>query len=612
MSPSPSGRISPASTQPAPHPAQASSGCLFLFAAPFIVFGLVMLATAYAAFDTGAVGRSLRYGLGAVAGLGLGIAIIRGRRLTADEGVSAHAPFAYYYAVGGVLILLGIFALRAALGYQQTGEPDGAVAFGIIAAFLLLLGAWFVVGGRIETNRDAPLVAALRRMDPEPWRYVSRWADGQARESGRDVRRQIFVAVVWNVVAWPIAVVTLLSSERPGTLLGISAWVPVVIALAMAIRAARAVRHRRRHGETVFTMDTFPGVVGGSLEGTVWTQMDLAESTDTTFTATLISLRRRERLASSKPRREHTRELSRQQQTVPVAVRRQEADQRIGMRIAFTIPMSAAPTTLHDDSDRVLWRLVVTSDSSSRPFRAEMEVPVFDLRDPAERSLEVPELPAPEAEPEKPVAGLGPDWEREPAPAAARTYRPESLLDRVFPSTDARIAIDEEPGGGVTVQSESGDPTRSGAGMALAIVCLLAFFQIMSSPELQSIDGIGLLPIVGFVAGVWMWLLYRHRTAKVTLSAFDVTLRGGSVKEGEVMLAYDEIGAVSVETGVERGQPQRSGTVNWAIPGFDIMVTTRDGRTYLAGLRAPDRRRAQWLAGTLNRRIAAAARQRDR
>lgn len=73
------------------------------------------------------------------------------------------------------------------------------------------------------------------------------------------------------------------------------------------------------------------------------------------------------------------------------------------------------------------------------------------------------------------------------------------------------------------------------------------------------------------------------------------------------MLQYSEIERATVETGVERTTPPPSGTIIRAIPGFDVQITMKDGRSWLAGLRAGDRQQAQWVAGTLNRRVTGPA-----
>jgi hypothetical protein len=135
------------------------------------------------------------------------------------------------------------------------------------------------------------MVDALRRDDPEPWRYVQGWTDGKARDAGNArVVESVVMAVFLNGLTWPMAYAAL-STESDGPLLFAFVALPL-IGLWAALRAVRAIRHRRLHGETIFNMDTFPGVVGESLAGTVLIRMDPTLAREVVFTVTLTCRRR--------------------------------------------------------------------------------------------------------------------------------------------------------------------------------------------------------------------------------------------------------------------------------------------------------------------------------
>jgi hypothetical protein len=607
-------------------PTAPSMGCRLVMATPFLLFGLIMLAVTYGQLTGGAGAAAIKYGMGALVGLVLGVGLLRARAVEDGEQISKRAPFAFYYVMGGLLVLGGLSALRSALVRHQGGAADEAMALGTLAAFLLVMGAWFVIGGRIQTRRDAPLVAALQRGAPEPWRYVAGWADGKVRDTGASaLGRGAFAAVVANLVAWPLAIGRTLSSDQPAGPLDLTVWLLPLGALALTIGIARGIRRRMRLGGMTFTMDTFPGVVGGRLDGTVWARTDLQDTGGARLTATLTSLRRKEIRRSDSGAQMH--QLWQQRQTVPARLYQHDGARYAGIPVSFHIPLSASPTTLDDPSDRVLWRLEIESDSPALPARAAMEVPVFDLRDDAERAQEVPLLPDPAPSPNSP-APLPRAWaeriDRTPAdtstdaapdallppppaqPAARLPGAPTDLLRRLFPAATPHVAMDEEQHGRVTITSESGDPRRSATGLALAALSVLGLLLIVAMPALQQVDGIGLLPIASAAGGAWLWFSYRHRKAQVVLSAFDVTLRGWAVKHGEVMLQYAELERASVESGSERSTPPQTGTTTRSIRGFDVVLTARDGRCYVAGLHAGDRQQAQWVAGHINRRIAAA------
>jgi hypothetical protein len=577
-----------------------SRGCLVAMAIPFLLFGLIMLNVGWGQLTAGAGLGTVKYAIGAVIGLGLGLGLAFGRSVENPDQVSKRAPFALYYVLGALSILLGVPVLRTALARHQAGAGEDALAYGILAAFLLVTGAWFIIGGRIKTRRDAPLVAALARNDPEPWRHVTAWSGGRVRDGGAaHLTRAVFTVALVNVLVWPIA----LSRGAPAGLPDLAVWLLPLLAVGFTIVTAIRISRRLRYGGMTFIMDTFPGVVGGSLAGTVWTRTDLTDAGGVTLTATLTSLRSRETPRSEGPQ---LHRLSAQRQALPARIYTHEGSRYLGVPVSFPIPLSAAPTTLHDPTDRVFWRLEIESDSPALAGGATLEVPVFDLRDARERALEVPagvEFPSAPDAPAEPAPWAGVEDVEDP-PAPPRSSAPPAR--RIFPSTATRFAVDEERGGRLTVRSESGEPIHARIGLVLAAVSLLGLLLILWNPALQEIGGIGFIAIVGIMAGVWMWLSYRHRTAELVLSSFDVTVRSWALPERQVLLEYGQLQGASVEAAIDRAAPTQPGAVSKSRRGYDVQLTARDGRSWMAGLQANDRQQAQWVAGHLNRRIAAA------
>jgi hypothetical protein len=584
----------------------ARLGCLVTLASPFLIFGLIMLGMAYGQVMSGAAWGALKYGVGSLIGLTIGTGIIRGRNIEQPARVSRYAPFALYYALGGLFALIGVAVLGTAADRYQAGADEEALGYGVVAVILLIIGALIMIGGRIRTRRERPLVEALMRGDPEPWRYVPGWADGKVRDSGvSSLRRGAATAVVANLVAWPLAIGFAASPDQPLGALAPALWLLPLAAVVSLGVLLLGVRRRARYGGMTFTMDPFPGVIGGALTGNVWARTDLQDAAGANLTAILTSVRRVEDMNSDS--RVHTQRLSEQRQTVAARFYEHQGARYLGIPVSFDIPLSAAPTTLDDPGNKVIWQLEIDSDIPSLPARSVMEVPVFDLRSEAERAQEVPELGPPPTQ--APVA-VAMDFPRADAAGgdlatAGGHPRPE-LQGRPLPLTASRIAIEEDHTGRITITSESGDGSRSATGLILAAASVLGLLLIVSTPFLRDVDGIGLLAVVGAVAGGALWWSYRPRRAEVVIAAGDVTVRSWAVKEGEVMLAYSELEHASVETGVERTAPQPAGTIIKAISGYDVLFATRAGRSYLAGLRASDRKQAQWVAGHVNRRIAAA------
>jgi hypothetical protein len=586
-------------------PRHAPLGCIIALAVPLLLFGLSMLGGLSSALGEGRWLAGAWYALGAILGIGVPISMFIGRRMKPKAAASAHTPFGCYAFLGGIMAMAGASMLVAAVGHRRLGDMDATLGLGIGAVLALGLGTWFIIGGRLETRRDAPLVDALRRDDPEPWRHVPQWADGRIRAAPPVPGvRHAAVAVAWNAVAWPLAFIV---SAAPAAANDYATlvWLLPAVGLLLAVLAVRAVRQEVQPGGTVFSMDTFPGVVGGTLQGTVLAHLAPGPAGGADFTLTLRCIRRRERMgtssSSSHDNRVQTQQLWQEARQVTARVYSADDGPVVAIPVSFAIPLSARPTTLRDPSDRIFWQLEVAGGPAGR-VRAEMEVPVFDLRTDDERALEVPELAAASAPEEAAgratVAPGRPSGERDAA-APAR-----SAWHRIFPSPVARFRVEEDHAGRIDVRSETGSARHAQAGMGLIAAGVLGLLTVMRSEALQQVEGIGLIPIFMIFGGAFLMLIYRHSSAEITLRVFDVTLRNRKVEGGQALLQYVELEGASVKQGAEHTS-SRNGVVVKNVIEHDVELRARDGRSWMAGLRVTDRQQAQWVAGTINNRIAA-------
>jgi hypothetical protein len=588
-------------------PAKVPGGCLVALAVLLVLLGLSMLGSSVGAMRAGDFVGAYWSGVGALLCLGFTAAMVVGRRRPVSAPVSGHTPFGCYGVMGGALLIVGAGMLLSSLRGLLQGDSNDAMGYGAAGAVLLGLGLWMVIGGHVVTRRTAPLVDALRRDDPEPWRYVQGWTDGKARDAGNTrVVESVVMAVFLNGLTWPMAFAAL-STESDSPALFVFMALPL-IGLWAALRAVRAIRHRRLHGETIFNMDTFPGVVGESLGGTVLIRMDPTLAREVVFTVTLTCRRRIEQRSRSSGDGVSTQQLWQQQQLVTGTAYRSELGSHLVFPVAFAIPLGAEPTTLVEPNDRVLWHLAVDADLGRLPFHAEMEVPVFDLRDEKERAQEIPELSpsTPRSLPARDETAWTPAPFGGADPVGGEGAATPSIWRRIFPEPVARFAADEERSGRVHVESETGDAKRARAGFLLTVAGVLGLLLVMLSPALQEINGVAMIPIAALFGGSPLWVVYRSTKAELTLSSHDVTLRNRKVDNGQVMLQYTELERAEIEE-VGSRTTTRNRTVTHRVVEHDVRIVGRNGRSYVAGLRVTDRRQAQWVAGHLNRRIAAYA-----
>jgi hypothetical protein len=586
------------------------TGCLVLIAIPFGIFGIFRALAVIDSLSPFDIIRLYWNLFGAVVGLGVPYAFVKSRRRESMEeepqratSERGQAPSGCYVTIGGFLLALGIGVTLSSVSRLIAGNTETAFNLGVFAAMLALPGALLVVGVRVEARREGPLRAALARNDPEPWRYDAQWADGKARHRGhKEASVVYFMALVWNAIWWPAALVVLTTDDNPTRFFIL---LPAGMGVIGQLWAFRSLRERRTFGETVFTMETFPGTVGGRLSGVVQTHITPAMAQGVSFTATLRCVHRIFRLGGQSSYYE-SRLLWQTSTAVPLRVTSGAGGETVALRIDLQIPTDLQSTTLENPRNCIVWFLDIAGDTSGTPFAAEMEVPVYDLRSAEERATVAPKPQQLDAEVQATAAA--PDRSIRAAfdpPITDATATP-SLWQLIFPSLHARIAIDEQHGGLIRVTSESGDKTRSRIGMVLTAVSVIAFISILQLPEGQAPNGIGLIPLGAIFAGVFLWRGYYHYSkVELELRSTDLTLRSRTVPNGEAIFPYDTLTGAEVHEGAIRTRI-RNDVVMRLVVEHDIALLRSTPQATWLGLRVTDRQQADWLVATIKERIARA------
>jgi hypothetical protein len=586
------------------------TGCLVVLAIPLGIFGIFRALAVIDSFSPFDIVRLYWNLVGAVIGLGIPYALFKVTRREPTEediqratNVRGYTPYGCYATIGGFLLAMGIGATLSAVSNLIAGDTENALGFGTLGAMLTLVGAWFVVGGRVEVRREGPLRDALARNDPEPWRYAAQWAEGKARHTMHKSTFGLYLfALIWNAVAWPTALPILTGSDEPTRFI---ALILPGIGVLLVLAAIKSLRAGLTFGETVFTMETFPGTVGGRLTGVVQTRITPAMAQGVFFTATLRCARRTLRTNRDGPSHD-IEPLWETSAKVPARVVRNARGETVALRIDLPIPPDVRPTTLNDASDCIVWFLDVAGNTSGTPFAAEMEVPIFDLRTAEERAAATPKLQQLDAEVRAKAAAPDRGIRAAFDPAITDATATPSLSKLIFPSPDARFAIDDQHGGLIRVTSESGDKMRSRIGMVLTAVGVIGLISIMRLPEGQAPDGIGLIPVGALFAGVFLWLVYyRYTKVELELRSTDLTVRARTMRHGESIFPYDTLAGAEVHMGTIR-TTTRNGVVTRRIVEHDVTLMGKSGNRTWLGLRVTDRQQADWLVATIKERIARA------
>jgi hypothetical protein len=279
----------------------------------------------------------------------------------------------WLYAVALPFCLFGIAMLGFA-AYQARGGANGLAAFAVLAGVIFA-----AVGiGLILTLRQGLHVQAaanrLREQHPDaPWLWRSDWAAGHIfSEGGASAVAAWIFATFWNAVAWPIFYFIYFNPSQPfGAIAGLEVIAAIfpfsgILLIGYAVRATG--RWLTARG-SYFEMASIPAPIGGTLSGTV--RLMPPSRANREFKLVLSCV---DRKVDSTGEINSTKEqvLFSDRQTVRGSVFG-------GIGITFPIPSECPPTDLTDLDNMIVWRLVVTSPFSSRPFEAQFEVPVFNL-----------------------------------------------------------------------------------------------------------------------------------------------------------------------------------------------------------------------------------------
>lgn len=206
-------------------------------------------------------------------------------------------------------------------------------------------------------------------MSGRPWEE-KKWAGGRIEDESRHAGCILVgLAVVWNLVAWGVALPVVTGPDRdPGRFVVL--LFPTV-GIVIAGFAVYFVKRRRRFGSPVLQLATLPGVIGRALAGEVRIERGLDPESDFALTLKCV---RTVVTGSGKHRKTRHDTLWESAQRLPGALA-----QAGGLRlpVAFAIPAHAEPTDERDSNNKVRWYLEVRSEVPGVDFAGKFEVPVF-------------------------------------------------------------------------------------------------------------------------------------------------------------------------------------------------------------------------------------------
>lgn len=271
---------------------------------------------------------------------------------------------------------------------------DGALLqdYGIFLAVGVIFGgsALRQIRRAVSARKNAELVEVLRQEHAdEPWKVRPEWRDGRFEAERRRITDKLLLAVVFNLVGWPLAFVVL-RSELFGPDPEYAALLVLLFPLLGTLLGwlvAREILHHRKFGRTVMELDPMPVPLGGRLRGRVETGIRARDAPSQGFHVSLSCYRRRVvRSTDSDGGSKRKVELDllwrdeKRMEGVPF-----DAGLRLSVPLSFDVPRDEPESTPERTENRILWLVGIHADLPGLDYEANLEVPVFDLGEAAGR-----------------------------------------------------------------------------------------------------------------------------------------------------------------------------------------------------------------------------------
>ncbi len=257
-------------------------------------------------------------------------------------------------------VLFRDFRWSMALFYLMFILTFGMVGFGMIA-----VGIHF----RKVEARERVLVA---RHPGEPWKHRLCWKDGTIKPNlVSQSAGSAALAVMWNGLAIPAAILftpQLWNSDHRWALLLV--YLFPLVGIGIVIYAVKAALLLRRFHGSYLQLSTFPGRIGGSLQGQIHCVSDLSG-----YPGALLELRcvRKSVVTDSDGSTTKENVVWRTGKGVP-AQASAGMGRPIQIPLDFQIPKGRDGSTWDRSSDSIIWRLVLMASEKTDLFSFDIPV----------------------------------------------------------------------------------------------------------------------------------------------------------------------------------------------------------------------------------------------
>jgi hypothetical protein len=271
---------------------------------------------------------------------------------------------------GTPLSIAAFLAAMVAITRAREGNWERAALAGSIALACGGAGFGAIWWVRFHARAVDPS-ERLRTANPgAPWMWREDWASGKVSTSARrDANRLMIIAIAWCVATFPILFIAPDRALRGADYFGLPSLIFPLIGVVMLMWAMRMRRRLREYGESQFMMTSLPGQIGGALSGSIHVDKPLAAGQQVALELECIN----------RTTRGFWHNLTVWDRILWHADQTSMSDSTGSIPVAFMIGPDCRPTDDSNPSSRIVWRLSAKAPGAVIGYRAEFEVPVFQL-----------------------------------------------------------------------------------------------------------------------------------------------------------------------------------------------------------------------------------------
>jgi hypothetical protein len=248
------------------------------------------------------------------------------------------------------------------------------IIFPAVAILFSGIGIGVIVFGIINIKKAKILVGLEQKNPDKPWLQKPDWLSGKIKSSNKTmIYFSLFFALFWNLISWPVVIAFIPEILKGKNYAMMFIFLFPAVGIGLIIWFVFLLIRWKKFGESVFVMESMPGVVGGAVKGLIITNVNI--KSDSGFKVELNCVNKytsgggKNRKTSERILWQNVRFLKREAMEDDLT--------KSAIPVLFKIPFDAKETNEENSNDKIIWRVKVSADVPGVDYSAHFEIPVF-------------------------------------------------------------------------------------------------------------------------------------------------------------------------------------------------------------------------------------------